>query len=143
MEPHVVGFRIEGGRFDEVRRCVRAVRSISTAMIVLGGPTATSHPREVLDGCDADYVFAGEAEEPFNQFLRLAHEPDSIDRAPEIPGLAYRYGGCTFLNTLPCDGYDWKSILRHLSPACRVSRRLPPLCPWRVYHLPLLYTGIC
>lgn len=105
-EPHVVGLRIEGGGFEEVRRCVRAVRRIFDATIVLGGPTATSHPREVLDGCDADYVFVGEAEETFNQFLRLAREPNSIDRAAEIPGLTYRYGGRTFSNTLPCDGYE-------------------------------------
>ncbi|OHB72441.1 MAG: hypothetical protein A2V70_14465 [Planctomycetes bacterium RBG_13_63_9] len=32
----------------------------------------------------------GEAEESFNQFLRLARQRDSRDRQPEIPGLAYR-----------------------------------------------------
>ncbi|HUT91590.1 MAG TPA: cobalamin-dependent protein [Thermoguttaceae bacterium] len=97
--PHVVGFRLEGGRFDQVKRFIRAVRLFSDAEVVLGGPTATSHPREVLEDCGADYVFAGEAEEPFNRFLRLARERNSKDRQPEIPGLAYRYGGRIHVNT--------------------------------------------
>ncbi len=69
LKPHLVGFRLEGGGLEEVKAYVRAVRGILDATIVLGGPTATSHPREVLEDCGADYVFAGEAEEPFNQFL--------------------------------------------------------------------------
>lgn len=101
FEPHVVGFRLEGGRFDQVKRFIQAVRLFSDAEVVLGGPTATSHPAEVLEDSGADYVFAGEAEEPFNRFLRLAWERDSKDRQPEIPGLAYRYGGRVHVNTLP------------------------------------------
>jgi hypothetical protein len=106
FEPHVVGFRLEGGEIERIKRCVAAVRLFSSAEIVLGGPTPTSHPREVLDQTGADYVFAGEAEEPFNQFLRLAWERNSKDRQPEIAGLAYRYGGRTYVNTLPHDGYE-------------------------------------
>jgi len=106
FRPHLVGFRLEGGRFDDVKQYIRAVRLFSDAQVVLGGPTATSHPREVLELSGADYVFAGEAEEPFNQFLRLAWERNSNDRQPEIPGLAYRYGGRTYHNTLPADGYE-------------------------------------
>ena len=101
--PHVVGFRLEGGRLDQVKRYVRAVRLFSNAEVVLGGPTATSHPADVLEDSGADYVFAGEAEEPFNRFLRLARERNSKDRQPEIPGLAYRYGGRVYVNTLPAE----------------------------------------
>jgi len=53
-----------------------------------------------------NYVFAGEAEEPFLQFLRLAWQPNSKDLQAEIPGLAYRHGGRIFHNTLPQDGYE-------------------------------------
>jgi hypothetical protein len=104
-QPHVVGFRLEGGELGDVTRCVRAVRLVSDAEVVLGGPTATSHPEEVLRDTVADYVFAGEAEESFSLFLRLAWQPNSKDRQPDIPGLAYRYGGRIWQNTLPRDGY--------------------------------------
>ncbi len=106
LEPHVVGFRREGGQFPQIKKSIEAVRLFSNAEIVLGGPTATSHPAEVLEASGADYVFAGEAEEPFNQFLRLAWDRNSKDRQPEIPGLAYRYGGRVYVNTLPVDGYE-------------------------------------
>jgi hypothetical protein len=106
LRPHVVGFRLEGGDLEQVRGFIRAVRLFSQAEIVLGGPTATSHPRDVLEDLGADYVFAGEAEETFAQFLQLARRHNSKDRQPEIPGLAYRYGGRTYHNTLPQDGYE-------------------------------------
>jgi radical SAM superfamily enzyme YgiQ (UPF0313 family) len=105
MDPHVVGFRIEGGQLQQVRALVRAVRLFCEADVILGGPTATSHPREVLAECEADYVFAGEAEETLSLFLKLARRHNSKDLQPEIPGLSFRYGGRTWVNTLPRDGY--------------------------------------
>lgn len=104
--PHLVGFRLEAGGLDEVRRSIAAVRQTVDAEVVVGGPTATSHPVEVLEATAADYVFAGEAEETFNLFLRLARERNSRDRLAEIPGLAYRHGGRAIWNTLPQDGYE-------------------------------------
>lgn len=108
--PHIVGFRLEAGGLEAVQRYIQAVRLVSEAEIVLGGPTATSHPHEVIEETGADYVFAGEAEETFAQFLQLAWEPHSKDRQPEIPGLAYRYAGRTYLNTLPRDGYERSAL---------------------------------
>ncbi|MDZ7615430.1 MAG: cobalamin-dependent protein [Patescibacteria group bacterium] len=105
MRPHVVGFRAEAGMLDAIRGYVNLVREHVEAEIVLGGPTATSHPRDLLERAGADYVFTGEAEEPFAQFLRLAREGRSTDSLPEIPGMAYRHGGRTWVNTLPTDGY--------------------------------------
>ncbi len=105
FRPHVVGFRIEGGDFDTIQRYVALARRHSDAEIVLGGPTPTSHPVKVLENSGADYVFAGEAEESFAQFLELAHQRNSKDLQPQVPGLAYRYGGRTYHNTLPGDGY--------------------------------------
>ncbi len=106
FRPHVVGRRVEAGQMEDVKQFVRAVRLFSEAEIVLGGPTATSHPIDVLAESGADYLFAGEAEEPFNQFLTLARERNSRDRLAEIPGLAYWYGGEVRHNTLPSDGYE-------------------------------------
>lgn len=105
FRPHVVGLRIEGGQFEAIRSLVAVVREACDAEVVLGGPSATSCPREVLEASGADYVFAGEAEETFAQFLELARRPDSRHRAAEIPGLAYGYGGRTYHNTLTADGY--------------------------------------
>jgi hypothetical protein len=104
-QPHVVGFRVEGEPFEPIRHWIRTVREFSNAEVVLGGPTATSHPIDLLEWSGADYVFAGEAEETFARFLQLARRPNSRDLLPEIPGATYRYGGCTFHNTLPTDGY--------------------------------------
>jgi hypothetical protein len=108
--PHVVGFRLDTGGLADLRKFVAAARALTDAEIVVGGPTATSHPREVLEECDADYVFAGEAEESFLEFLRLGWAPNSRDRAAEIPGLTFRYGGCIHHNTLPADGYQQTAL---------------------------------
>lgn len=123
LRPHVVGRRVEAGEMEEVKRFVRAVRLFSEAEIVLGGPTATSHPKEVLAESGADYLFAGEAEETFSAFLRLSWERNSRDRAAEIPGLAFRYGGSVFHNTLPADGYE-RTALDLPGPAAEVRRCL-------------------
>jgi hypothetical protein len=117
FRPHVVGFRLEMGQLEQIKRLIQAVRRVSDAEIILGGPTATSHPLEVLEDSGADYVFAGEAEKPLSQFLRLAWQRDSNDRKPEIPGLAYRYGGRVYLNTLPADGYE-RTVLDADGLAC-------------------------
>ena len=131
--PHLVGFRIEGGQLQQVRALVRAVRLFCQAEVILGGPTATSHPREVLTECEADYVFAGEAEETLGLFLTLARQHNSKDRQPEIPGLSFRYGGRTWTNTLPRDGYgrsaadvDRAERSRHTPCALRNGTRRVP-----------------
>ena len=103
--PHVVGFRVEGEPFGPIRQWVKTVRQLSRAEIVLGGPTATSHPIDLLEWSGADYVFAGEAEETFAQFLSLARRPNSRDLLPLVPGVAYRFGGSVYHNTLPGDGF--------------------------------------
>jgi hypothetical protein len=118
----VVGRRVEAGQMDDVNRFVQAVRMFSEAEAVLGGPTATSHPVDVLAESGADYLFAGEAEEPFCEFLRLAWERNSRDRVAEIPGLAYWYGGEVRHNTLPSDGYE-RTALDEPASLCVQTRR--------------------
>ena len=103
--PHVVGFRVEGEPFAPIRQWTQTVREFSDAEVVLGGPTATSHPIDLLEWSGADYVFAGEAEETFSQFLELARRPNSRDLLPLVPGMAYRFGGGVYHNTLPADGF--------------------------------------
>ena len=106
FRPHIVGFRLEAGGFETVRELVAIVRRVCDATVILGGPTATSHPLETLLECDADYVFAGDAEAPLAAFLRAARKPNGRDRMPDIAGLAYHYGGRAYHNTQPADGYE-------------------------------------
>lgn len=105
FRPHVVGFRLIAGYLQPLQQAIEAVRSVCDATIVLGGPTVTSHPAEVLQATGADYAFAGEAEETFALFLALAHQPESARFRAHIPGLAYRFAGEYQHNTLPVDGY--------------------------------------
>jgi hypothetical protein len=69
-------------------------------------------------------LFAGEAEETFARFLELAPRRNSRDLLPEIPGLAYRYGGRVWHNTLPHDGYG-RSLLDVDGSVCGTSLALP------------------
>lgn len=121
FRPHVVGFRIELGQFERVKALCAAVRRVCDAEVVLGGPSATSCPCEVLEECGADYVFSGEAEETFARFLELASRQNSRDLLAEIAGLAYRYGGRTCHNTLPADGYQ-------RTPVDEVKKGTGPIC---------------
>ena len=109
FRPHLVGLRIEGGQSEAVRESIAAIRRRIDTTIVLGGPTATSHPVEVLETTDADYVFAGDAEIPLTKFLQAAQSTNLRDLATEIPGLAYRWGEHTVVN-LPkedlCNGRE-------------------------------------
>ena len=105
FKPHVVGLRVEGWDIEGLRRLVDAVRLFSSAEVILGGPTATSHPIDVLRESAADYVFTGEAEAPLCRFLELAQRPNSRDQAADIPGLVYRHAGQIFQNAIPTDGY--------------------------------------
>lgn len=122
FQPHVVGFRVEGEGSENVKQFVATTRLFCRAEIVLGGPTATSHPAQLLDDFGADYVFAGEAEESFVQFLSAAWQPNSKDLVADIPGLAYRYGGRSWHNTLPTDGYG-RSLLEAGDEDCGRPRR--------------------
>ena len=110
FQPHVVGFRFEGWDIHSLKRLVEVVRILSPAEVIVGGPTASGHPLDVLRDSGADYVFTGEAEETLCRFLKLAHRPNSKDHAAEIPGLVYRYGGRIFQNAMPVDGYGLAAV---------------------------------
>lgn len=111
VDPAAVGFRVDTQMHERLDAQVSAVRLLSDAAIVLGGPTATAHPREVLAESGADYVLAGEAEATFAELCRAtAAQPGSTAcqqaQLLEIPGLAFRFGGQIHLNAPPVDGYS-------------------------------------
>ena len=105
FQPHVVGFRVEGADIEVIRRRVEAVRRVVDTEIVLGGPTATSHPRHTLEATGADYVFAHETEESFALFLDWARRDNAFRHAVSVPGLTYAYAGTVYVNEPPRDGY--------------------------------------
>ncbi|MBN2293611.1 MAG: radical SAM protein, partial [Pirellulales bacterium] len=110
FHPHVVGFRFEGWDIEGLKRLVEITRTFSQAEVIVGGPTASGHPCDVLHKSGADYVFTGEAEETLCQFLQLARQPNSRDHIAEIPGLVYRYGGRIMQNAMPVDGYGLANV---------------------------------
>lgn len=110
FRPHLVGIRVEAGDLERVRQWTEIVHRLGAAAVILGGPTATSHPRELLAESGADFVFAGDAEEPLAALLRAALTPNGRDLLPTIDGLAYRYGGQIYVNTLPADGYELTAL---------------------------------
>ncbi|MDR1964758.1 MAG: hypothetical protein LBQ50_13375, partial [Planctomycetaceae bacterium] len=98
FRPHVVGLRLEGGQFETVCNQIRSIRQTIETTIILGGPTATSHPIEVLEQTGADYVFAGDAEQSLALLIESARKHNSSHVLPEIPGLAYFWGGKALVN---------------------------------------------
>ncbi len=121
FRPHLVGFRVEAGDFERVKQWTAIVHRFSAAAVILGGPTATSHPLELLEETGADFVVAGDAEGPLAELLRAAISPEGRDRLPTIDGLAYRYGGRAFRNAIPADGYE-------RTAADEPPRERPPRC---------------
>ena len=106
FQPHILALRAEAGGLDSLRNLIRQSREqFPEITVILGGPTATSHPAELLDATDADYVFIGEAEETLIRFLEAAADPllrgRSRDCLPQINGIAYRWGERIFVNLPP------------------------------------------
>jgi hypothetical protein len=101
--PHVVGLRLESGQLENVCHQIQTIRQKIETTIILGGPTATSHPIEALERTGADYVFAGDAELSLAQFLESARKHNSCNYLPAIPGLAYFWAGKAVVNLLSED----------------------------------------
>ena len=105
------------------------MRRFCDCEVVLGGPTATSHPVEVLADAGADYVFAGEAEETFAQFLRLAERRNSRTARRRSPAWLTAMPAKGHFNTLPGDGYEQTAIdmggLRGAQLRCAPNARRP------------------
>ncbi|MDR0337247.1 MAG: radical SAM protein [Planctomycetaceae bacterium] len=101
FRPHVVGLRLEGGQLENICNQIKNIRQRINTTIILGGPTATSHPIEVLEQTGADYVFAGDAEQSLTQFLKSARKHNSCNDLPDIPGLAYFWAGKAMVNLPP------------------------------------------
>lgn len=108
FKPDIVGFRVEGGRFETVCRFIKKVREQIETIIILGGPTATLHSAEVLEQSGADYVFAGDAEKPLALFLEQFHSASEKD-LKTIPGLTW-FSSNEQIEINPAEAVDEKTL---------------------------------
>ncbi len=89
-QPDMVGFSCYIWNIAHVMQIVSDLKAVREDLqIVVGGPEASYHPRQILEKhSHIDYVLCGEGEEVFRQFLDSYAEGNLQDR--EIDGLAYR-----------------------------------------------------
>ncbi len=86
----------------EIRDLLRALRSVSTAPLLLGGTAFTTFPARMLDFLEADFGIAGDNLDNISRFVRsLAN--GSPDR--QTPGLVHRENGVIHRNPFAIAGY--------------------------------------
>ncbi len=89
LQPKVVGISWWSLGTDDVRETIEVTRSVARdAVIVTGGPHATSCGAEILRRGDADFVVRGEAERSFPMLLERIRMSDYSDLS-RIPGLVF------------------------------------------------------
>ncbi len=94
-KPHVLGFSCYIWNIREITALTSMVKAVlPETTIVLGGPEVSFEYEQVLVDSAADFIIAGEGEEPFHQLLQTIYEGKHADprRQKAIPGLVYRQG---------------------------------------------------
>lgn len=94
--PGVVGitcWTIERGQAFRVARIAK--EAVPNALIIMGGPHATSFPEHMFIKTPADYVVMGEGEETIRELLQVIEKGGDLSC---VLGLAYRKGGEFFRN---------------------------------------------
>ena len=88
IEPNLVAFTVTTPTYIFFKNCTKIIREEfgKNVVIVVGGPHASSLPEEVLLHTDVDFVFVGEGEISFRNFLR------EYPRIKNIDGIAIRKG---------------------------------------------------
>jgi len=80
IDPEVIGFSVVTNQWPYARELAGWCREATSAPLVCGGIHATVATREVLETGAFDYVFSGECEEAFAEFVdRLARGEDVSD----------------------------------------------------------------
>ncbi len=93
--PDIIGF---GGMTNEIRfsyDLAEKVRKISGAKIVFGGAHATFEPEEVLSKYFVDFIFRGEAEIPFAEFVNKLEKNEDCRK---VSNLGYKNKGKLIFN---------------------------------------------
>jgi len=79
----------------EIKAAVKALKSSGVKVIVAGGSGFTLMPKELMDALEVDLGIVGEGEAAFPGLLKLIEDRRPVNG---MPGLAYRYGGASFVN---------------------------------------------
>ncbi|MBI5481182.1 MAG: B12-binding domain-containing radical SAM protein [Deltaproteobacteria bacterium] len=91
LAPQVVGvsgFSNEWESFETIGRLLK--ENLPRAVLLGGGPHATSYPDEIMARAPFDYLALGEAEETFVELLDALAQGGE---ARQVPGLVYRENG--------------------------------------------------
>ena len=103
----------------EISSMIGAIRELSKARIVLGGPAISILKSSTLEQFDADFAISGEGETSFPQLLSAL---ENVKHFSGIAGLSYRENGALLFNEpmrhmqFGCSGMEdwinWKSYER-------------------------------
>ncbi len=94
LKPDVIGFSVVTNQWALAEKTAGWLKKVADAPIVCGGIHATVAPEQVLNSGVFDYVFAGECEDAFLEFVDvLAADDDLLNRRPDIRNLGYLENG--------------------------------------------------
>ncbi|MFH1666089.1 MAG: radical SAM protein [Elusimicrobiota bacterium] len=97
FKPDSVGISVLTAQFTKAKEIVKAIKKLDTKIItVMGGPHISALPEYTLKTVsEVDFVFAGEGEISFPEFIRLYSSGGDFTK---ISGLGYRANGRIFNN---------------------------------------------
>ena len=98
IQPNVVGVSAYTMEVYSALKCCKLVKELNSQIVtVIGGPHATFAPEEVLSSESVDFIFRGEAEKAFYEFImELRGKRNFI----KIPNLGLKIHGKIYLNPL-------------------------------------------
>jgi len=97
FKPDIVGINCQFSRQYKIyHQMFSLIKNIDPRIIVIaGGPHATVCPQEVLNDENCDYIFIGEAEESFREFIESLQQDTVISN---IDGLGWKIGNKLYFN---------------------------------------------
>lgn len=99
ISPDIVGITVMTFTLLDVIKTIKTARkSAPSALIVLGGPHVHIFPKESASLPGVDFVFTGEADFTFRDFVEKVANDQIVT---DIPGLGYRKGADIILNPPP------------------------------------------
>jgi len=91
VKPDMIGITANSMEINSALKCCNITKIINRRIItVIGGPHATVLPEEVLSNKDVDFIFRGEADLSFYEFIKSLQNRSAFSG---IPGLGYKSKG--------------------------------------------------
>lgn len=84
VKPDMLALSVLTPSFSYLLDSVKKVKHKFDIPTVFGGPHVTFFPEEMLATSEIDYIFRGESEEAFVQFLDLLQEGKPLDNVPNL-----------------------------------------------------------